>query len=181
MGGAAHLGMEAKTLLVDTAPRGRRRFLCGNGLQASVLSGPPGARGVTADQGPRVSPLSRTISFAPAPPWARWLHGAAPTWGRDRSRRPHRAPTCRRSRLAGAEPARCSAAGDRCAVRRCAPSDCGSSPRTCRWARRGGVRAVHRSSPARAGAGTLPGSRAAAARPSSRTWGCRCRSPSAPR
>ena len=47
------------------------------------------ARGVTADQGLPVSPLSPTISFArAAPPWARWLHRAAPTWGRDRSRRP---------------------------------------------------------------------------------------------
>ena len=44
MGGAAHLGMEAKAVLVDTPPRGRRRFFCGNGLQAQYFLAKPGAR-----------------------------------------------------------------------------------------------------------------------------------------
>jgi hypothetical protein len=34
--------MEAKALLVDTAPQGRRRFLCGNGLQAQYFLARPG-------------------------------------------------------------------------------------------------------------------------------------------
>ena len=42
MGGAAHLGMEAKALLVDTAHGGRWRLSCRDGLQAQHLLARPG-------------------------------------------------------------------------------------------------------------------------------------------